>query len=135
MTPRYYKDRFDPAYQVELEEKIAAIIFYDEAVEVHEEDAGRLGRQILREIVRELKPELLEALAHEVADRFDQHRDALKLWHDEIVEIVDHTTLRIYCRGNDTWLTFTAAEVDDAITDAIDAGDSLWTHLEESNEG
>ena len=135
MTPRYYKDRFDPAYQVELEEKIAAIIFYDEAVEVHEEDAGRLGRQILREIVRELKPELLEALAHEVADRFDQHRDALKLWHDEIVEIVDHTTLRIYCRGNDTWLTFTAAEVDDAITDSIDAGDSLWTHLEESNEG
>ena len=58
----YYNDKFDADQQVDLEERIAALI-YDEAEtgpfgneEVDEQSANDLGKNILQMVVAELRP-------------------------------------------------------------------------------
>lgn len=61
----YYNDKFDADQQVDLEERIAALI-YDEAEtgpfgneEVDEQSANDLSKKILQMVVAELRPDLV----------------------------------------------------------------------------
>lgn len=63
-----YNETFDPSEQVDMEEKIASIIFsyQEEFIEfdncpdsLNEEDCGELGRLILHTILEKFRPDLI----------------------------------------------------------------------------
>lgn len=54
----HYNQLLDPTAQVDMEERIAAIIF--DHPEVTEEDCAILGRRILYEVLRQFNPSFFE---------------------------------------------------------------------------
>ncbi len=54
-----YSDKLDPDDQITAEESIASIIFDYTSGLIEEEDCAELGRKILREVLREFRPELI----------------------------------------------------------------------------
>ena len=55
---RTYNDKMSAEEQIDMEEDIAAMIFCHCDVEVDEETAGDLGRQILIKVLWEFRPDL-----------------------------------------------------------------------------
>jgi hypothetical protein len=55
-----YTSDLHPTRQIAAEEHIAQMLFYDDAVEVSEERANELGRDILYDVLREFCPRLFD---------------------------------------------------------------------------
>jgi hypothetical protein len=53
----YYNDTLSPADQVDMEEQIASMIFYEDEVETDEETANCLGRAILHMVLEKFRPD------------------------------------------------------------------------------
>lgn len=54
-----YNDTFDPDQQITLEEEIADVLFQFTHTNLSEEDASLLGKDILRIVIAELRPDLV----------------------------------------------------------------------------
>ena len=71
-----YNDKFDADEQITLEEQIAATILDDPEADILDEYAAELGRKILRLVVAQLRPDLLDPLAVIAATEDAQIEDA-----------------------------------------------------------
>jgi hypothetical protein len=73
-----YSEAFDADDQISLEEVIAGMVFESDA-DVSEETAAQLGRDVLHEIVRRLRPDLMaDPVCCRYADCVEQHPVALE---------------------------------------------------------
>lgn len=94
----YYNDKFDADQQVDLEERIAALVF-DKAEttrgndNVSEQSANDLGKKILQIVVAELRPDLVakkwkisDGNATEIYEDWGELISAAENWYNYMLE-------------------------------------------------
>lgn len=95
----YYNDKFDADQQVDLEERIAAIIFDEAEVgpfgneSVEEQSANDLSKKILQMVVAELRPDLVahkwrisDENATEIYEDWGELISAAENWYNYMLE-------------------------------------------------